>query len=102
MLAVLFTHKGATGFPEPTSTGKQTRQRALRDAQATQVIFHARTQKYVVVLAEDDIKQLDQPGALPKILYAKMRAVEFWTGLPLEFDEEWQEIDLPRHLAQHM
>ena len=74
----------------------------MRYAHATQVIFHAKTEKYVVVLTQRDIQELVNPGALPRILEASIRAVEEGTGLPIEFNEAWEEIDLPPHLSQYM
>ena len=73
----------------------------LRYAQATQVIFHAKTKKFVVVLTDADLDKLAKPGGLPRVLKGKMQMVEAWTGLDLTFTETWQHIDLPPHLAQH-
>ncbi|MHC4619267.1 MAG: hypothetical protein ACYTEQ_16100 [Planctomycetota bacterium] len=102
-LGVFVTRFGASGFPQANLAEQETsRQRVLRDAQATQIIFHARTSKYVVVLDHNDIQKLAEPGTLPRILEAKIRAVEEWTGLPVEFDHELQQVDLPAHLAQYV
>lgn len=102
-LGVFFSRFGATGFPRSENSKQGShRKRVLRDAQATQIIFHAKTGKYVVVLDHQDIQRLTQPGALPRILEAKIREVEEWTGLPLEFDEEWKETDLPPHLLKYV
>lgn len=102
-LGVFFSRLGASGFPERVDRSKKkVRLRSLEDAQATQVIFHARTKKYVVVLDHHDIQELVNPGSLPRILEAKIRAVEEWTGFPVAFNEELQEIDLPSHLSKHM
>lgn len=102
-LGVFVTRFGATGFPRTAPPGQRTiRRRGLRDAQATQIVFHAKTSKYVVVLDHNDIQKLVDPGALPRILEAKIRAVEEWTGLPVEFDQEWQQVDLPAHLNKYL
>jgi hypothetical protein len=101
-LGVFFSRFGASGFPEENRKQQPSRQRSISNALATQIIFHAGTGKFVVVLEDRDIQNLVQPGALPRILEAKIRAVEEWTGLPIEFDGEWKEIDLPTHLLQHM
>ena len=77
------------------------RKRKLNDAQATQVIFHAKTGKCVIVFTHRDILKLKNPGALPRLLEAKIRNIEEFTGLPIEFDEDLKEIDLPAHLKRH-
>lgn len=96
-LGIFFTREGASGFPKPDDS---TRQRSLRDSRATQVIFHAKTGKFVVVLDDADIERLAVKGALPRILEAKIRDVEEVSGLSLEFTEDWVEVDLPKHLVQ--
>lgn len=105
-LAVILSHSTASGFPARDSAGMQQRKprrsRSLRDARATQVLFHAKTAKYVVVLDHHDIQALSEPGGLPRLLEAKVRDVEEVSGLPLEFDEDWKEIDLPPHLSQYL
>ena len=101
-LGVFFTRLGATGFPDDVDGIVQHRQRGLRDSQATQIIFHAKTEKCVIVFTHNDILKLGEPGALPRLLEAKIRAIEEYTGLPPRFDEEWKEIDLPDHLKKHM
>lgn len=98
-LGVFFTRSGASGFPEPM---QNSRQRSLQNSRATQVIFHAKTDKFIVVLDHSEIETLDQSGALPRILEAKIRDVEEASGLSLDFTEGWIEIDLPAHLAQHV
>lgn len=97
-LGIFFTIHGATGFPKDDET-----LRSLHDAQATQILFHARTNKYVVVFDEIDIQRLGEPGAFPRLLEQKIRAVEAWTGrtdrLPKSNAVEWH---LPPHLEQHL
>jgi hypothetical protein len=95
-LGVFFSRHSATGFPKHGQTLKH-----LHDAQATQLIFHALTKKFVVVLDDDDIRRLGEPGALPRLLEAKIREIEAWTGRPIEFTDNWEEVLLPPHLAQH-
>lgn len=97
-LGVFFTRSGASGFP---SSGQNSRQRALQNSRATQVIFHAKTKKFVVVLEHSEIKGLAERGTLPRMLEAKIRDVEEASGLLLNFEENWIEIDLPPHLAQY-
>jgi predicted nuclease of predicted toxin-antitoxin system len=101
-LGVFFTRLGATGFPDDSSDIEASRQRVLRDAQTTQIIFHAKTGKCVIVLTHNDILKLVEPGALPILLEAKIRAIEEYTGLPVRFEEDWKEIDLPVHLKRFM
>jgi len=102
-LGVFFTRSGVSGFPrlsQPDSP--EPRQRSLRDARATQVIFHARTGKFVVALGHEDLQRLLENGALPRILEAKIRDIEDAGGLSLQFDEDWREIDLPSHFSQYL
>lgn len=101
-LGIFFTREGASGFSGLTELGETgSRQRSLRDARATQVLFHAKTGKFVVVLNHDDLQLLTQKGALPRILEAKIRDVEEAAGLSLQFNENWTETDLPPHLSQY-
>lgn len=102
-LGIFFTRSGASGFPNPSELEEaESRQRRLRDARATQILFHAKTGKFVVVLDHEDLQRLTQKGALPRILEAKIRDVEEAGGLSLQFNENWTEIDLPPHLSRHM
>ena len=98
-LGVFFTRFGATGFPTATADPtKESRQRTIRDAQATQIIFHAITKKFVIVLDHNDILKLGEPGYLPRVFEAKIREIEQWSGLetgPINL------IDLPSHLAKY-
>ncbi len=97
-LGVFFTVRGATGFPNRSQT-----LRSLHDAQATQILFHARTNKYVIVLDETDIQQLGEPGTFPRLLEQKIRAVEEWTGRSVQLiNPDTVEVQLPAHLAQHI
>jgi hypothetical protein len=97
-LGIFFSRSGATGFPN-RDDGR--RQRALQDSRATQVLFHARTDKFVVVIDHDDILQLDQIGSLPRLLEARIKDVEEASGLSLDLDLDWNEVDLPSHLSKY-
>jgi len=102
-LGVFFTRNGASGFPtRPHSENRAVRQRSLQNARATQVIFHALSGKFVVVLEDEDLQQLVKKGALPRILEAKIRDVEDASGLSFQFDEDGTETDLPSHLSQYL
>lgn len=91
-LGVFFTRRGATGF---------NKHRCLRDAKATQVLFYASTNKFVVVLNDSDILELDKAGALPRILERKIRDVAEGAGISHEISEEWREVMLPDHLSKY-
>ena len=95
-LGVFVSRTSATGFPK-----KPKRERSLRDARATQALFHAKTGKYVVVINHDDLIRMKQGANIAKILEAKIREVEASSGVALEFNNEWKEIVLPPHLAKH-
>jgi hypothetical protein len=95
-LGVFISRTPATGFPKKGKTI-----RSLRDARATQALFHAKTNKYVVVIDHDDLVNISKGVNFSKILEAKIREVEASTGINLEFDEDWKEILLPHHLSKH-
>jgi hypothetical protein len=97
-LGVFVTRFGATGFPVP---GGGTTPRVLRDAYATQVLFHGATGKYVVVLDDSDLRRLTEPGALLRILEAKIRHVEEAGDLDVGSSTGWAEVELPPHLAKY-
>lgn len=102
-LGVFFTRNGATGFP--TASKRVT---ALKDARATQILFHAKTNKFVVVLDDSDIKKLKDKGSLLAILESKIQDVESATptGLPSGFEEEeledFMKTELPSHLKKYI
>lgn len=100
-LGVFFTRLGASGFQERDKVNNGVRQRSLRDAQVTQLLFHARNNKYVVVLEKDEILSLRNPGSLIKILEEKIRTIEEWTGLSSADTSVMPEIDLPEHLSKY-
>ena len=102
-LGIFYTRKGATGFPaRAQSDEEQRRKRSLTYAQATQIIFYARTNKRIIVFDHDDIISLRNPGSLPKMLELKIKSIGEWTGMPDANVENVQVIDLPPHLARHM
>ncbi len=74
-LGVFFTLKGATGW----KAGK-----VVSEARLRQVVHAARTGRPVVVLDEEDVFQLDKPGALLRIL--QMRVKEVFTMVTSEVD----------------
>ncbi len=96
-LGVFFTLNGAAGFPQRGSS----QQRAIRDCRLRQVLFHAKTQKLIVVLDKDDIFELGKNGTLIQILVRKIRDLCELSGLPTPpVDEPKEMIDLPNHLKQ--
>ena len=98
-LGIFFSREGLTGAPRVGDTSSQ---RALRDARASQALFHAFSRKFVVVLDDHHIMQLSEKGALPRILEGLIREVANRFGDILQFDENWRELsNLPPHLAQY-
>jgi hypothetical protein len=93
-LGIFFTLEGATGFPKEGST---TQQRSIKDAQMRQVLFHAKTGKFIVVFDKNDIIQLGQKGSLIDLLILKIREISELTGLPTP-SIEFKEALLPPHL----
>jgi hypothetical protein len=94
-LGVFISHTPAAGFPK-----REKRERSLRDARATQALFHAKTGKYVVVIDHGNLIQIRNGANIAKILDAKIREVEASSGVILEFNERWEETILPGHLAK--
>jgi DNA integrity scanning protein DisA with diadenylate cyclase activity len=84
------------GFPQSGDT----RQRAISDCRLRQVIFHAKTQKRIVVLDKNDIFELGKNGSLIQILVRKIRDLDELSGLTTPSVEQTEEIDLPDHLNQ--
>lgn len=93
-LGIFVTLNGASGFPKRDST----RQRAVSDCRLRQIIFHARTNKMIIVLDKEDLFQLTKNGTLIELLTRKIRDLSELSGLPTTPVEEFQEIDLPAHL----
>lgn len=96
-LGIFFTLKGAAGFPERNSTS---RQRKISDCRLRQVLFHARTDKFIIVLDKEDIFELGKNGTLLQILTRKIRDLRELSGLSTVPIEQFQEIDLPPHLEE--
>ncbi len=92
----MFTLEGAAGFPKRNST----RQRAIQDCRLRQVLYHAKTGKYIIVLDKEDILSLGQNGTLMTLLIRKIRDLNELTGLPTVTVKQFQEIDLPQHLKE--
>lgn len=90
-LGIFFTRLGATGF---------TSIRSLRDSRATQILFHALTGKFVVVLDHQDLLRLKENGGLLKVLEEKIRDVEAGAKLS-EHDGDCSPIKHPKHLQQY-
>lgn len=95
-LGVFISHTPASGFPK-----RKRKERTLRDSRATQSLFHAKTGKYVIVIDHDDLVKIRKGANIAKILEAKIREVEASSGIELEFNENWEEMLLPRHLAKY-
>ena len=93
-LGVFFTLNGASGFPKNESS----RQRSISDCRLRQVLFHAKTEKFIVVLDKHDIFELGKNGTLIQILVRKIRDLCELSGLPTTPISEPKEIDLPNHL----
>jgi hypothetical protein len=97
-LGIFFTRFGASGFPH------EDRSITLSFAWATQVIFHAITEKFVVVLTHKDILSLVNKGALPRILEEKIREVEAAKARGMTFENNYEGQKrpiLPPHLAKY-
>jgi hypothetical protein len=95
-LGVFVSRQPATGFPKPGEI-----KRALKDARATQALYHSLTNKYVVVIDDKDLRAIKSGANFAKILEMKIREVEASSGVNLEFDENWEEVLLPPHLAKY-
>jgi hypothetical protein len=93
-IGIFFTIKGATGFPQ--RDGK--RKRCISDCRFRQVLFHAKTNKSIIVLDSEDIFTLDRNGSLILLLKRKIGDIEKLTGLPTEL-EKLIDVDLPPHLS---
>ncbi|NET61013.1 MAG: hypothetical protein F6K47_34255 [Symploca sp. SIO2E6] len=93
-LGVFFTLNGASGFPKNESS----RQRSIRDCRLRQILFHAKTQKFIVVLDKNDIFELGKNGSFIQLLSRKIRDLCELSGLPTTSICEPKEIDLPNHL----
>lgn len=92
-MGIFFTLSGATGFPDDPKK----RQRSLKDAKLRQVLFHAQTDKKVIVFDAQDIFSLWKNGSFPLLVIRKIRDLTENTGLPVR-PIEIEEIDLPKHI----
>ncbi len=95
-LGIFFTLNGATGFPQRNCL---TRQRKISDCRLRQVIYYAKTNKFVVVLDKQDIFELNRNGSLIQILTRKIRDLRELSGFPTTSVNDFKEIDLPGHLS---
>ncbi|MDZ8035000.1 MULTISPECIES: hypothetical protein [unclassified Nostoc] len=93
-LGIFITLNGATGFPKKGDP----RTRKVSDCRLRQILFHAKTNKMIVVLDKDDIYELTKNGTLIQMLSRKIRDLFELSGLPTSPAEQFQEIDLPPHL----
>lgn len=94
-LGVFLSVEGATGFPE---RGKK-RSTTLRAARLTQAVVYYSAKKPIVVLDWEDIRTLNQAGALVILLERKVREIEEMAGLPTPLPSEPVSVLLPKHLA---
>lgn len=104
-LGVFVSRTRASGFPEPTDEATDEpggRERNLRNARATQALFHSKTGKFVVVVCEQHLQLIADGMPFPRLLEARIREVEAASGMALSFDEDWREVDLPSHLSKYM
>lgn len=99
-LGVFVSRTMASGFPGG-ELKDDSRERTLRDARATQALFHSKTGKYVVILDHRDLKLLFDGMPLPKMLETKIREVEAASGIDITFSEDWKQVDLPPHLKKY-
>lgn len=95
-LGVFISHTAASGFPK-----RKAKERQLKDARATQALFHAKSSKFVIVIDHKDLEAIFNGIPLPKILETKIREVEASAMIELSFTENWQEVTLPAHLRKY-
>jgi len=93
-LGVFFTLEGAAGFPK-RGDGRIV---CVKHARLCQVLFHAKTGKNIVVLDKHDIFELNESGALIKILMRKVKELEEMSGLGTTSINEPIDVDLPNYL----
>jgi hypothetical protein len=93
-LGIFFTLEGAAGFPKRGDN----RAICVKYARLCQVLFHAKSNKKIVVLDKDDILELDRNGALIKILIRKIKDLEELSGLPTKPVSEPMDVALPDYL----
>ncbi|GCL38374.1 hypothetical protein H6F47_08595 [Sphaerospermopsis sp. FACHB-1094] len=93
-LGIFVTLNGASGFPKRGDS----RQRKASDCRLTQVVFHAKTNKIIVVLEKEDLLELTKNGSLIEVLTRKIRDLSELSGLSTAPVDNYQDIDLPPHL----
>ena len=95
-LGIFVTLNGASGFPKRGDS----RQRKVTDCRLTQVVFHAKTNKIIVVLDKEDLLELTKNGSLIEVLTRKIRDLSELSGLPTAPVDNYLEKDLPPHLQK--
>jgi hypothetical protein len=90
-VGVFFTLHGATGFSAKERAG-------LKHARLRQVLYFARCKTPVVVLNLEDLRMLDQPGSLVRLLEQRVREIEELAITP-SIPAVSVEFELPPHLA---
>lgn len=98
-LGLFLSSTNISGLKKKASQKNQ-RGITLKDAHATQILFHARTKKYIIVLDENDILNLTKKGSLPRILQEKIVEIEAASLLQIEANQEGEIIDLPPYLIE--
>ena len=98
-LGIIFSLRGASGFPN-RDAGTVT----LRDARLRQAVFYLVTKIPIIVFNIYDIKQLSMPGSLPDIVERKVRELFEQSGQILSKGENHCpiEINLPNHLQEFL
>ena len=94
-LGVFFSLKGATGFPEP---GDDVAKRKIGQACLRQVIYHAKSDKSVIVFDKKDIAALLKPGMLLDLMIRKIQEIEELRGRDVGPVEILDPKSLPPHL----
>ncbi|MDD1414001.1 hypothetical protein MEN41_04825 [Dolichospermum sp. ST_con] len=95
-LGIFVTLNGASGFPKRGDS----RKRKASDCRLTQVVFHAKTNKIIVVLDKEDLLELTKNGSLIEVLTRKIRDLSELSGLPTAPVDNYLEKDLPPHLQK--
>jgi hypothetical protein len=98
-LGVIFSLRGATGFPASTSDEREI---TLRDARLRQAVFFLITEVPVIVFDMSDLKQLSTPGALPDLVERKVKELFMQSGqiASRATDHCPLEIDVPDYLVE--
>jgi hypothetical protein len=98
-LGIIFSLRGATGFPAGTSDKREI---ALRDSRLRQAVFFLITEVPIIVFDLEDLKQLSQPGGLPDLIELKVRELFMQCGQVSSraTGASLTEIDAPDYLAE--